>query len=267
MPPAIAALADRMLTRPEKVVVSPPASTVDEVDQRVHFVARDRKPSLLADLLRDPAARRALVFTRTKRGADRVARWLVQDGIQAEAIHGNKSQSVRERSLKSFRIGRTRVLVATDIAARGLDIDGITHVINYELPNVPESYVHRIGRTARAGARGIAISLCDPEERAHLREIEKRIRRSVSVAAVPSTPRSASKVSRPQSERSPAEPPPAEPPGADSSSRRKTQRKPRRGGWSPPPVEQRGRRRRPANSRAFSRERRGSSAGTSRSSR
>jgi ATP-dependent RNA helicase RhlE len=162
--------------------VSPAASTVDEVEQRVYFVDRSGKPELLAKVLSEPGVERALVFTRTKRGADRVARKLTQDGIRAEAIHGNKSQGQRERTLLGFRRGKTRVLVATDIAARGIDIDGITHVVNYELPNVPESYVHRIGRTARAGATGIAISLCDGEERAFLRDIERLIRRKVEVA-------------------------------------------------------------------------------------
>jgi ATP-dependent RNA helicase RhlE len=164
------------------VTVSPAASTVDEVEQRVYFVDRSGKPELLAKVLSEPGVERALVFTRTKRGADRVARKLTQDGIRAEAIHGNKSQGQRERTLLGFRKGKTRVLVATDIAARGIDIDGITHVVNYELPNVPESYVHRIGRTARAGATGIAISLCDGEERAFLRDIERLIRRKVDVA-------------------------------------------------------------------------------------
>jgi ATP-dependent RNA helicase RhlE len=182
MPPAIATLADGILTKPIKVTVSPAASTVDEVEQRVYFVDRSGKPELLAKVLSEPGVERALVFTRTKRGADRVARKLTQDGIRAEAIHGNKSQGQRERTLLGFRKGKTRVLVATDIAARGIDIDGITHVVNYELPNVPESYVHRIGRTARAGATGIAISLCDGEERAFLRDIERLIRRKVDVA-------------------------------------------------------------------------------------
>ena len=182
MPAPIAALAERMLSNPVKVVVTPAASTVDEVRQRVHFVSRGDKPAVLARLLSDPEVLRALVFTRTKRGADKVMRRLMQDGITAEAIHGNKSQGARERTLKGFKSGRTRVLVATDIAARGIDIDDVTHVINFELPNVPESYVHRIGRTARAGASGVAISLCEPEERPYLRDIEKLIRRTVEVA-------------------------------------------------------------------------------------
>ncbi len=181
MPPPIAALAERILTDPVKVFVTPVASTVDEVEQRVHFVPRDQKPALLAQVLSDPSVERALVFTRTKRGADRVARRLVQDGIDAAAIHGNKSQGARERTLQAFQRGRTRVLVATDIAARGIDIDGITHVVNYEVPNVPESYVHRIGRTARAGSRGVAISLCDGEERAYVRDIERLIQRELVV--------------------------------------------------------------------------------------
>ena len=181
MPQAIASLADGILVRPVRVFVTPVASTVEEVEQQVHFVDRSGKAALLADLLADPAVLRALVFTRTKRGADRVAQGLARGGTRAEAIHGNKSQGARERALESFRRGRTRVLVATDIAARGIDVDGITHVVNYELPNVPESYVHRIGRTARAGASGVAISLCDGEERAYLRDIERLIRREVRV--------------------------------------------------------------------------------------
>jgi ATP-dependent RNA helicase RhlE len=181
MPPPIAALAARILTTPEKVFVTPAASTVEEVEQRVHFVARAQKSELLARLLRDPLVERVLVFTRTKRGADRVARRLGQDGIAAAAIHGNRSQNARERTLLAFRRGKTRVLVATDIAARGIDVDGITHVINFDVPNVPESYVHRIGRTARAGAKGVAVTLCDAEERAYLRDIERLTGRKLRV--------------------------------------------------------------------------------------
>ncbi len=181
MPPQIATLADRMLSMPVRIVVTPSGSTVEEVDQRVHFVSSEQKPALLTSLLSGPSVLRALVFTRTKRGADRVARRLAQTGIAAAVIHGNKSQNARDRSLHDFRHGRTRVLVATDIAARGIDVEGITHVINFELPNVPESYVHRIGRTARKGASGVAISLCDPAERVHLREIELLTRLRVRV--------------------------------------------------------------------------------------
>ena len=181
MPPAIAQLANSILVHPEKVIVTPTASTVETVSQGVHFVLRSDKPSLLAKILSDDAVQRALVFTRTKHGADRVARWLLREGIPTEAIHGNKSQNHRERTLHGFKRGRVRVLVATDIAARGIDVDDVTHVVNFDLPNVPETYVHRIGRTARAGASGIAISLCDPEERPFLRDIEKLIKRTVPV--------------------------------------------------------------------------------------
>lgn len=179
MPPPIAKLASTILSNPAEVTVAPVASTVELTEQSVRFVDTAAKSGVLAEILRDDKVESALVFTRTKRGADRVAKRLCQDGIPAEAIHGNKSQNNRERTLESFRAGRTRVLVATDIAARGIDVEGITHVINYELPNVPESYVHRIGRTGRAGATGIAISLCNAEERPLLRDIEKLIKREL----------------------------------------------------------------------------------------
>jgi ATP-dependent RNA helicase RhlE len=179
MPQQIAELAKQMLRDPVRVAVTPAATTVERVEQRVIHVARPDKPALLAELLRGEAIDRALVFTRTKHGADKVVRGLVKAGIAAHAIHGNKSQSQRERVLGEFRAGKIRTLVATDIAARGIDVDGISHVINFDLPNIPESYVHRIGRTARAGADGIAISFCDHEERAYLRDIEKLIRMSI----------------------------------------------------------------------------------------
>ncbi len=176
MPRDIRKLAGELLNNPQQVAVTPEATTVERVEQRVMFVDAGQKPALLAELLADKAMRRALVFTRTKRGADKVARGLGASGIHAEAIHGNKSQSQRQRVLDGFKAGRTRVLVATDVAARGIDVDAVTHVVNFELPNVPESYVHRIGRTARAGAAGVAISFCDSSERAHLRGIETLIR-------------------------------------------------------------------------------------------
>ena len=179
MPQAIAELAAHMLRDPAKVSVTPNASTAERIDQRVIRVDRAAKPAILVDVLRDEAIDRALVFTRTKHGADKVVRRLVQAGIAAEAIHGNKSQGQRERVLAAFRTGKVRTLVATDIAARGIDVDGISHVVNFDLPNIPETYVHRIGRTARAGAEGIAISLCDGEEMAFLRDIEKLIRMSI----------------------------------------------------------------------------------------
>ncbi len=183
MPEPIAKLAETLLDNPVRVVVTPPASTVELVEQSVHFLSHLDKPVLLANLLRNAEVERALVFTRTKRGADRVARRLTADGVKAEAIHGNKAQGVRERTLRAFREGLVRVLVATDIAARGIDVDGISHVVNYELPHVPETYVHRIGRTARAGATGIAVSLCSPDERDLLRSIEKLTRHPVRVAS------------------------------------------------------------------------------------
>ncbi len=179
MPGAIADLAAHMLRDPVKVAVTPTVATADRIDQRIIRVDRAAKPAILVDLLRQETIDRALVFTRTKHGADKVVRRLVQAGIAAEAIHGNKSQGQRERVLAAFRSGKIRTLVATDIAARGIDVDGISHVVNFDLPNVPETYVHRIGRTARAGAEGIAISLCDAEEMAFLRDIEKLIRMSL----------------------------------------------------------------------------------------
>jgi ATP-dependent RNA helicase RhlE len=182
MPEAAARLAGGMLADPVQVAITPQATTVERIAQCVYFVDQGDKRALLADLLTDRAIARALVFTRTKHGANRVAEQLTRGGIGAEAIHGNKSQAARQRALASFRDGKSRVLVATDIAARGIDIDGITHVINYELPNLPESYVHRIGRTARAGADGIAIAFCDASERAFLRDIEKLTRQSLAVA-------------------------------------------------------------------------------------
>jgi ATP-dependent RNA helicase RhlE len=186
MPRPIAALAEDYLSDPVEVVVAPAATTVERVEQEVVFVPSDRKRDLLATLLRDPVFARVLVFTRTKHGADRVVRHLVGAGIEATAIHGNKSQPQRERALAGFRDGQTRVLVATDIAARGIDVDGVSHVINFELPNVPEDYVHRVGRTARAGAAGIAIAFCSDEERPYLRDIEKLTRCSLRVIPVPS---------------------------------------------------------------------------------
>jgi ATP-dependent RNA helicase RhlE len=182
MPRAIAELATHMLRDPVKVEVTPAASTVERVDQRIIRVDRAAKPAILVDVLRQETVDRALIFTRTKHGADKVVRRLVQAGIAAEAIHGNKSQGQRERVLAAFRTGKIRTLVATDIAARGIDVDGISHVVNFDLPHVPETYVHRIGRTARAGADGIAISLCDAEEMSLLRDIEKLIRMSLPIS-------------------------------------------------------------------------------------
>ena len=179
MPQAIATLAHQMLRDPAKVAVTPAASTVERVEQRIIRVDRSAKPAVLAEILQRESIGRALVFTRTKHGADKVVRGLAKAGISAHAIHGNKSQNQRERVLSAFRKGDVLTLIATDIAARGIDVDGISHVVNFDLPNVPETYVHRIGRTARAGATGVAISLCDGEEAAYLRDIEKLIRMSI----------------------------------------------------------------------------------------
>ncbi|AGC45149.1 putative ATP-dependent RNA helicase RhlE [Myxococcus stipitatus DSM 14675] len=181
MPPEIVDLSRNLLTDPVRVEVTPVSSTAETVAQQVFFVEREQKRGLLTHLLKDGKISRALVFTRTKHGANRVAKQLEGSGVSAAAIHGNKSQNARERALDDFRSGTLRVLVATDIAARGIDIDGLSFVINYDLPNVPEQYVHRIGRTGRAGAQGTALSFCDAEERAYLRDIERTIRRSVPV--------------------------------------------------------------------------------------
>ncbi|MBL9079699.1 MAG: DEAD/DEAH box helicase [Planctomycetes bacterium] len=182
MPNDITDLARNLLHDPLRVEVTPQATTAERVAQSLWFVTKADKRFLLTDLLADPSFERTLVFTRTKHGADRVVRHLQQAQIAAHAIHGNKSQGARERALEDFRSGRAPVLVATDIAARGIDVPEITHVVNFDLPNVPESYVHRIGRTARAGREGIAISFCDEEEREYLRDIEKLIRQRIRVA-------------------------------------------------------------------------------------
>jgi ATP-dependent RNA helicase RhlE len=183
MPTEVASLADSLLTDPIRVAVHPVASTAERIDQRVMFVEKADKRPLLSALLKDPGIDRALIFARTKHGANRIAEQLARSGVQADAIHGNKSQTARTRALERFRTGAGRILVATDIAARGIDVDGISHVINYDLPNVPESYIHRIGRTARAGRSGIAISFCDTEERAYLRDIETLIKTRIPVVA------------------------------------------------------------------------------------
>ncbi|MBK8134329.1 MAG: DEAD/DEAH box helicase [Chloroflexi bacterium] len=181
MPPDIVDLAQKILVNPVSVEVTPQATTVEKIEQSVFFVDKPNKRPLLEHLLRDHNFRRVLVFTRTKHGANKLAEQLERGGVRADAIHGNKSQGARERALANFKTGKSRVLVATDIAARGIDITDVTHVINYELPNEPESYVHRIGRTARAGASGIAYSFCDVEEREYLRDIEKLIRLRVPI--------------------------------------------------------------------------------------
>jgi ATP-dependent RNA helicase RhlE len=181
MPPEIQKLAGSILVDPAKVEVTPVSSTAETINQSVYFVEKKDKRSLLLHLLNDSAIPTALVFTRTKHGADKVAQGLTRAGIRAEAIHGNKSQNARQRALVNFKSRHTRILVATDIAARGIDIDDLTHVINFELPNVPETYVHRIGRTGRAGASGTALSFCDAEEKEYLRDIQRLISRQIPV--------------------------------------------------------------------------------------
>jgi ATP-dependent RNA helicase RhlE len=181
MPPEIQTLANTILNQPEKVEVTPVSSTAETINQSLYLVDRKNKRNLLAHLLNDPKIQNALVFSRTKHGADKIAKELHKVGINAEAIHGNKSQGARQRALSNFKNGVTRVLVATDIAARGIDIDLLSHVINYELPEVPETYVHRIGRTGRAGASGIAYSFCDSEEMDYLKGIQKLIGKQIPV--------------------------------------------------------------------------------------
>jgi ATP-dependent RNA helicase RhlE len=181
MPGEIKQLANMLLKNPVKVEVTPVSSTVDTIQQSLYYVEKPNKKLLLAHLLKDSAIETVLVFTKTKHGADRIARDLIRNGTKAEAIHGGKSQNERQKALHSFKSKRTRVLVATDIAARGIDIDDLSHVINFDLPDIPETYVHRIGRTGRAGASGVAISFCDYEEKISLADIHKLIAKKIAV--------------------------------------------------------------------------------------
>ena len=204
MPADVARLSSEMLVDPIRVEVAPQATPIERIEQSIYHVDATGKGALLARILDDPALSRVIVFARTKHRANRVAKHLEKCGVAAEAIHGNKSQGARQRALQQFRDGDARVLVATDIAARGIDVDGVTHVINYELPNEPESYVHRIGRTARAGAGGIALSFCDASERGYLRDIEQLIRSRLTViGAAPATavPGGRGKAKKPRGER------------------------------------------------------------------
>lgn len=181
MPPQIAQLADSLLYKPAKVEVTPVSSTAERIEQAVYFVPKRMKKDLLVHVMQTDRIDRTLVFTRTKHGADRLVRDLKSAHVNAAAIHGDKSQQARQHALQQFKAGRLKVLVATDIAARGIDVDNLTHVINYDLPNVPETYVHRIGRTGRAGAEGIALSFCDGEERAYLKDIQKLTNQTIPV--------------------------------------------------------------------------------------
>ena len=181
MPPEIVKLASTILYNPSKVAVTPVSSTVDIIQQFIYFVDKGNKNALLVDVLKDKNIKTALVFTRTKHGADKVVKILLKNNIKAEAIHGNKGQNARQRALANFKAQTTRVLVATDIAARGIDVDDLQFVINYDIPNIAETYVHRIGRTGRAGAKGTAFSFCDAEEKAYLRDIEKLIEKKIQI--------------------------------------------------------------------------------------
>eukprot|EP01136_Pigoraptor_vietnamica_P026618 Opistho-1_new@81861 len=181
MPPEIQKLADNILYKPVKVEVTPVSSTADTIKQAVYFVEKDQKNALLMDILKDKSIETVLVFTRTKHGADKVVKVLAKNDIKAEAIHGNKAQNARQRALDNFKGKTTRVLVATDIAARGIDVDNLAYVINFDIPNIPETYVHRIGRTGRAGANGTAFSFCDSEEKNFLRDIQKLIAKNIPV--------------------------------------------------------------------------------------
>jgi ATP-dependent RNA helicase RhlE len=183
MPDEVVKLIGDTLHQPERIEVAPPSTTAEKVEQFLYPVQMSDKRRLLSKLLKDDAMKRVIVFTRTKHGANRVAEHLEKSGVASDAIHGNKSQNARQRALADFRDGKVRVLVATDIAARGIDIDDISHVVNFELPNEPESYVHRIGRTARAGSAGIAISFCDPSERNFLRDIERLVKQKITQVA------------------------------------------------------------------------------------
>lgn len=181
MPSEVQRLASGILTTPQKVEVTPPATTAEKIDQTVMFVDKSKKLDLLLHLLKDRTLSRVLVFMQMKHGANRIVEKLLKQGVNAAGIHGDKSQGARQRALEEFRSGKVRVLVATDIAARGLDIDGISHVINFELPHLPDSYVHRIGRTARAGAEGKSIAFCTAEEKSFLFAIEKNTRQKIAV--------------------------------------------------------------------------------------
>ncbi len=204
MPPSIEELAAQFLDNPERISVTPVSSTAERVEQAVVHVDQAKKQDLLHALLKDKSIKRCIVFARTKHGADRVERKLESAGFEAVAIHGNKSQGQRIRALDAFKKGQARVLVATEVAARGIDVDNITHVINYDLPNVPEQYVHRIGRTARAGQAGIAISFCAPDERAYLRDIERLTKQAVPVMETDLSLRAPSRDERVQRPKGPA---------------------------------------------------------------
>jgi ATP-dependent RNA helicase RhlE len=223
MPPDIVSLSRKILGNPEKVIVQPEQTTAEKVDQAVYFVSKKGKSKLLIHLLREESFDSTLVFSRTKHGADKIVRLLGKAGIDAHAIHGNKSQTARQRALGHFKSGRTSVLVATDIAARGIDVEELSHVINYDLPNVPETYVHRIGRTGRAGASGVALSFCDTEEKAYLRDIQKLIDQKIPIVEDHPYPDDGSGAPPPES-------PKARRPGSGNGGRGRNSRHRRRSG-------------------------------------
>jgi ATP-dependent RNA helicase RhlE len=203
MPTEISKLADNILKQPVKLAVTPVSSTVDTIKQSLYFVDKQDKKLLLIQLLKDRAISSALVFTRTKHGADKVAKFLNKAGILADAIHGDKSQGSRQRALANFKTRKTRVLVATDIAARGIDVEELSHVINYEIPNIAETYVHRIGRTGRAGLSGVALSFCDAEEKEYLKDIQKLISKQIPVIEGHPFPMSNSNIEAPKTIKKP----------------------------------------------------------------
>ncbi len=221
MPKQIRGLAQDFLRDPAEIAVAPASRPIERIDQKVFHVSQSAKRGVLIDLLKDADLDRAVVFTRTKRGADKVSRHLDQAGLASAAIHGNKSQGQRDRALGAFRNGSVRILVATDIAARGIDVDGVSHVFNFELPNVPEAYVHRIGRTARAGRSGIAISLCDGAEKSLLRDIEKLIGKRLPATQIGDPDDSTSDEAAPQDTKTSDRPRKADRPRQDAGARRR----------------------------------------------
>jgi len=226
MPRDIVELSRKILGNPEKVVVRPEQTTAEKVEQSVYFVSKKGKPKLLAHLLKTMQFDSVLIFSRTKHGANKIVRLLGKAGIDADAIHGNKSQGARQKALGDFKSGHTNILVATDIAARGIDVEELSIVINYDLPNIPETYIHRIGRTGRASASGIALSFCDAEEKAYLRDIQKLINQKIPVVTahpfldyfVEDTPESSAKQQKPQQQ------PGSRKPGTGSGSNQKRRR-------------------------------------------
>ena len=223
MAPEIMQLARTILIKPEIVEITPVSTTAETITQHVYHVDKVNKNPLIVHLLKNPEIKSVLIFTRTKHGADKVVRFLVEKGLSAEAIHGNKSQNNRQRALSNFKDGKTRVLVATDIASRGIDIDALEHMINYDIPNISETYVHRIGRTGRAGARGVAYSFCDHDDLGFLRDIERLIRQNIPVIEGHPFPKTNFTPSPPkQQQRSPRKPHGA--PGSKALTHRSHQR-------------------------------------------